>query len=50
MAFALYELAKDQETQTRLRDEILRFPAEIGYDELSNADTFPLLDAVCKET
>jgi cytochrome P450 len=49
VAFALYELARDQETQSKLRDEILRFPAEVGYDELSNADTFPLLDAVCKE-
>jgi cytochrome P450 len=49
VAFSLHELAKDQDTQTKLRDEILRFPADVGYDELSNVDTFPLLDAVCKE-
>lgn len=49
IAFSLWALGQNQEIQTALRDELLAFPGEPTYDDLANRDTFPLLDAVCKE-
>ncbi|CAG7846127.1 SubName: Full=Related to cytochrome P450 {ECO:0000313/EMBL:CCA66807.1} [Serendipita indica DSM 11827] len=48
-AFTLWTLATHPEIQNALRDELLAFPGEPTYDDFANLDTFPLLDAVCKE-
>lgn len=48
-AFTLWTLATHQDIQNKLRDELLSFKGEPGYDDFNNVDTFPLLDAVCKE-
>lgn len=49
LAWTLHALATNQDIQTKLRDELLNFAGEPTYDDFSNPDTFPLLDAVCKE-
>ncbi|KAG8861654.1 hypothetical protein FRC20_011448 [Serendipita sp. 405] len=48
-AFSLWTLGQNPDIQTALRDELLSFPGEPTYDDFANPDTFPLLDAVCKE-
>jgi cytochrome P450 len=48
-AFTLWTLATHQDIQNKLRDELLSFQGEPTYDDFVNPDTFPLLDAVCKE-
>ncbi|KIM28766.1 hypothetical protein M408DRAFT_329219 [Serendipita vermifera MAFF 305830] len=50
VSMTLWSLAQDQDIQDKLRDELLSFPGEPTYDDFANVDTFPLLDAVCKET
>jgi cytochrome P450 len=48
-SFSLWSLAQHQDIQNKLRDELLSFQGEPTYDDFANPDTFPLLDAVCKE-
>jgi len=50
IAFGLWLLAKNPGLQQTLRDELNDFPGEPTYDNLTNADTLPFLDAVCKES
>lgn len=53
VALALYELSRDTNLQSRLREEISQFHGtgpggEATYNELQTK--LPLLDAFCKET
>jgi len=47
MTWALLELARHPDTQTRLREEILTFDGEPTYDQISKG--FPYFDAVVHE-
>lgn len=47
---ALYELAKQQDVQHRLREEVLEFEGEPTYEDLMVSSQLPYLDAVVKET
>lgn len=49
VSMSLWALGEHQEIQNKLRDELLSFAGEPTYDDFANPDTFPLLDAVCKE-
>ncbi|KAI6097902.1 cytochrome P450 [Pisolithus sp. B1] len=48
MTWALFELARHPDIQTKLREELLSFGGEPSYDQLSTG--FPYLDAVVQET
>ncbi|KAI6100367.1 cytochrome P450 [Pisolithus sp. B1] len=47
LTWALLELARNPEIQTKLREELLAFPGEADYDQLSSK--LPYLDAVVHE-
>jgi len=47
--FILWELARNQEIQERLREELASFDSRVTYDQCINPASFPLLDAVVKE-
>ena len=47
--WALVELSKNQDMQTRLRDELAKFgPVDPTWDQLT--DSLPYLDAIVHET
>ncbi|KAI6040734.1 cytochrome P450 [Pisolithus marmoratus] len=48
LTWALLELARNPDVQTKLREELLAFPGEANYDQLSNRLRY--LDAVVHET
>ncbi|KAI6026788.1 cytochrome P450 [Pisolithus microcarpus] len=48
MTWALFELARHPDIQTKLREELLSFGGEPSYDQLTTG--FPYLDAVVQET
>ncbi|KAI6037481.1 cytochrome P450 [Pisolithus marmoratus] len=48
MTWALLELARHPDIQTKLREELLSFGGEPSYDQLTTG--FPYLDAVVQET
>ncbi|KAI5985861.1 cytochrome P450 [Pisolithus albus] len=48
MTWALFELARHPDIQTKLREEVLSFGGEPSYDQLTTG--FPYLDAVVQET
>ncbi|KAI6169884.1 cytochrome P450, partial [Pisolithus thermaeus] len=48
MTWALIELARHPNVQTKLREELLSFGGEPSYDQLTTG--FPYLDAVVQET
>ena len=45
----LYELARNQEIQSRLRDELLALDHELDVGDFMNASNLLYLDAVVKE-
>ncbi|KAI6026700.1 cytochrome P450 [Pisolithus microcarpus] len=47
LTWALLELARNPDIQTKLREELLAFPGEANYDQLSSK--LPYLDAVVHE-
>ncbi|KAK7438993.1 hypothetical protein VKT23_017699, partial [Stygiomarasmius scandens] len=47
---AIWELAKNQDLQDALRQEIMSLHSEPTYKQLKNAESLPLLDAVCRES
>ncbi|KAH8797985.1 cytochrome P450 [Flagelloscypha sp. PMI_526] len=50
LTWALIELAKKQEIQAQLREELQQFTSDPTYEQLMSTSTLPTLDAVVHET
>ncbi|KAI6044112.1 cytochrome P450 [Pisolithus marmoratus] len=50
LTWALVELARNPDNQSKLRDELLAFGSEPTYDQLQSSLTLPYLDAVVHES
>ncbi|KAI6012677.1 cytochrome P450 [Pisolithus orientalis] len=50
LTWALVELARNPDIQSKLRDELLAFGSEPTYDQLQSSQTLPYLDAVVHES
>ncbi|TDL16834.1 cytochrome P450 [Rickenella mellea] len=50
ITWGLYALARNQEAQTKLREELLALGREPTVKDLTNMEQLPYFEAVCKET